>query len=68
LKAVEAASTVENADAAANGCNIAVSFYVEWPDASEAVDIKMLNREMAWIVARQTGLCVIVTDLKGNAG
>ena len=53
MTAVEAASTVENADAAANGCNIAVSFYVEWPDASEAVDIKMLNGEMAWIVARQ---------------
>jgi hypothetical protein len=46
LTAVEAASTVENADAAANGCNIAVSFYVEWPDASEAVDIKMLNGEL----------------------
>ena len=62
LKAVEAASTDENADAAAKGCNIVVSLYVEWRDASEAVGIKMLNGGDGLDCRALTGVCVIVTD------
>jgi len=65
------AQLVENADIAANGYNIAVSSYVEQPDASEAVDIEALNAEIARIVARQaelrTAIDVIVADLEASS-
>lgn len=65
------ARLVENAEIATNGYNIAVSSYVEQQDASEAVDIKALNVEIARIVARQAELRMaidaIVADLEGSA-
>jgi type I restriction enzyme M protein len=61
---------VENTDIAANGYNIAVSSYVEQPDTSETVDIRVLNTKIASIVARQTELRTqidaIVADLEGE--
>ena len=63
------ARLVSNGDIAENGCNIAVSSYVEQRDTSEAVDIKALNAEIARIVARQaelrTQIDAIVADLEG---
>jgi type I restriction enzyme M protein len=61
---------VENTDIAANGYNIAVSSYIEQPDTSETVDIRVLNTKIASIVARQTELRTqidaIVADLEGE--
>ncbi|QDX80265.1 type I restriction-modification system subunit M [Denitratisoma sp. DHT3] len=65
------AKLVENADIATNGYNIAVSSYVEQEDTSEAVDIRVLNAEIARIVARQaklrTAIDAIVADLEGES-
>jgi type I restriction enzyme M protein len=64
------ARLVDNAIIAENGYNIAVTSYVEPRDTSEAVDIKVLNTEIARIVARQaelrTQIDVIVADLEGE--
>ena len=64
------ARLVDNGDIAANGYNIAVSSYVEQIDTSEAVDITMLNAEIARIVMRQaelrTQIDAIVADLEGK--
>lgn len=64
------ARLVGNSDIAENGCNIAVSSYVQQKDEREAVDIKALNTEIARIVARQTELReqidAIVADLEGE--
>jgi type I restriction enzyme M protein len=61
---------VSNADIAINSYNIAVSSYVEAEDTREAVDITVLNAEIAEIVARQAELRVsideIVADLEGS--
>ena len=61
---------VDNGAIAENGYNIAVSSYVEQQDTSEAVDIKVLNAEIARIVARQaelrTQIDAIVADLEGE--
>ncbi|MBN8899858.1 MAG: hypothetical protein J0H57_02405 [Rhodospirillales bacterium] len=70
FKAIEAGPMVENADIAANGGNIAASFHVERPDASEAVDIRMLNADIARSVARQAELRAIdslLADLERSA-
>lgn len=60
---------VDNGDIAENGYNIAVSSYVEQRDTSEAVDIQVLNADIARIVARQaelrTAIDAIVADLEG---
>jgi len=62
------ARLVNNGDIAENGYNIAVSSYVEQRDTSETVDIKVLNAEIACIVARQselrTQIDAIVADLE----
>lgn len=61
---------VENADIAATGCDIASSFYIEWPGAREAVDSKMLNAEIGRIVAGPAELRAVdasAADLEGNA-
>ncbi len=64
------ARLVENAAIGSNGYNMAVSSYIEQPDASETVDIKALNAEIAQIVARQaelrTAVDAIVADLEGD--
>lgn len=64
------ARLVENSAIAANGYSIAVSSWVEQEDTSEAVDIKVLNAEIAGIVARQQQLRMqidtIVADLEGS--
>lgn len=64
------AKLVDNADIAANGYNIAVSRYVEQQDTTEAVDIKVLNAQIARIVERQaalrTQIDAIVADLEGQ--
>jgi hypothetical protein len=41
-------------------------FYIEWPDASEAVDIKMLNMEIARSAVRQAKLRGIGADMQRN--
>ncbi|HCJ50042.1 MAG TPA: type I restriction-modification system subunit M [Microbacterium sp.] len=62
---------VPNEDIAANGCNIAVSSYVEREDTREVVDITELNAEIARIVARQAELRAsideIVAGLEGES-
>lgn len=54
-----------------NGYNIAVTSYVEQLDTRQAVDIKVLNEEIAGIVERQARLReainAIVADLEGEA-
>lgn len=64
------AKLVPNADILENGCNIAVSSYVEGEAKTEKVDIKKLNIEIAGIVARQnqlrTAIDEIVADIEGN--
>jgi type I restriction enzyme M protein len=61
---------VSSADIAANGYNISVSSYVEAEDRTEAVDINVLNAEIASIVSRQQELRheidAIVGDLDGG--
>ncbi|OBB62905.1 type I restriction-modification system subunit M [Mycobacterium sp. 852014-50255_SCH5639931] len=63
------AKLVPNADLAANNYNISVTSYVEQADTSEAVDIAVLNAEIADIVARQQELRsqigAIVANLEG---
>lgn len=63
------AALIPNDDLAANGYNLSVSSYVEAEDTSEAVDIVVLNAEIAQIVARQQVLReqidAIVADLEG---
>ena len=63
------AKLVSNPDIAENGCNIAVSSYVEQENTEEAIDIVALNAEIARIVARQselrTAIDAIVADLEG---
>jgi len=62
------AALVANDALAANGYNLSVSSYVEAEDTKEAVDIKVLNAEIARIVARQSELRdaidAIVADLE----
>jgi len=64
------AKLVENGAIAENNYNIAVSTYVEQPDTREAVDIKVLNAEIARIVSRQaelrTQIDAIVIDLEAG--
>jgi type I restriction enzyme M protein len=64
------AALVDHEVIADNGYNIAVSSYVEAEDTRVAVDIAMLNAEIARIVARQTDLRAqidaIVVDLEGG--
>ncbi|MFJ3473990.1 type I restriction-modification system subunit M [Microbacterium maritypicum] len=64
------AKLVPNEDIAANNYNIAVSSYVKEKDTREAVDITVLNDEIARIVARQAELRIsideIVADLEGS--
>jgi type I restriction enzyme M protein len=66
------ARLVDNAAIAENGYNISVSSYVEQEDTTEAVDITVLNAEIARIVVRQqvlrTAIDAIVADLEGSAG
>jgi type I restriction enzyme M protein len=50
------ATLVTNAKLAENAYNLSVSSYVEAKDAREAVDITVLNAELARIVARQSEL------------
>lgn len=65
------ACLMDNGVIAENGYNIGVSSYVEQQDTSETVDIKVLNAEIARIVARQaelrTQIDVIVAELEGEA-
>ena len=62
------ARLVSNAEIAANGYNIAVSFFVEKEDTRDAIDITSLNANIADIVVRQSELRVqidaIVADLE----
>lgn len=64
------ARLVDNGEIGENGYNISVSAYVEKEDTREAVDIKVLNAEIARIVSRQTELRTqidaIVADLEGH--
>jgi type I restriction enzyme M protein len=65
------ARLVPSAEIAENGYNIAVSSYLEKEDLREAVDIALLNAEIAEIVARQSNLRVqidaIVADLESES-
>lgn len=47
---------VNNTDVLANDCNLSVSSYVEQQDNREIIDIKVLNRQIMQIVARQDTL------------
>ena len=62
---------IPNTDLAANDYNLAVSSYVEREDRSEAVDIAVLNAEIARIVARQDELRAaidgLVAEMEGDA-
>lgn len=53
-----------------NGCDIAVSSYVEQRDTREAMDIKQLDADIARIASRQmesrTRIDAIVVDLEGE--
>ena len=64
------AKLVPNPDLAENGCNLAVSSYVQAEDTSEAVDITALNAEIALIIARQAKLRAqidaVVADLEDS--
>ncbi len=68
---VHFARLVENSSIAVNNYNLAVSSWVEQEDTREAVDIKVLNADIARIVARQQELRdaidAIVVDLEGVA-
>lgn len=61
---------VSNDDIVANDANLSVSSYVEKEDTREQVDIKVLNAEIAHIVAREQELRekidAIVADLEGK--
>ena len=61
---------MDNGEIAENGYNIAMSSYVEQLDTHVAVNITVLNAEIARIVARQaelrTQIDAIVTDLEGE--
>jgi type I restriction enzyme M protein len=63
------AKLVSSQDIAAGDYNLAVSSYVEQEDTRQQVDIKVLNAEIARIVARQTELRqsidAIIEDLEG---
>ncbi len=65
------AKLVTNDQIGANDYNIAVSSYVEQEDTREVIDIKVLNAEIARIVARQAELRAsidaIVADLEGDS-
>jgi len=70
LRAVEARPMVETADIAPNACYLATSFHVEGPDASEAMDIRMLDADIARRVTRKAELHAIdaiLADLEGSA-
>lgn len=62
---------VPNDDVVANDVNLSVSSYVEKLDEREEADIKVLNAEIARIVAREnelrTKIDAIVADLEGGA-
>ncbi len=64
------AQLVDNNEIAENGYNISVSSYVEQEDTREAVDIGVLNAEIARIVVRQselrTEINAIIADLEGD--
>lgn len=64
------ARLVPNSEIAANGYNIAVSSYVAQADRREMVDIRVLNAEIARMVARQaelrTQIDAIVAELEGE--
>ena len=53
-----------------NGCDNAVSSYVEQRDTREAMDIKQLDADIARIASRQmesrTRIDAIVVDLEGE--
>jgi len=63
------ARLVDNGDIADNGYNIGVSSWIEQENTSQAVDITVLNADIAQIVARQQELRAqidaIVDDLEG---
>ncbi|PKP86215.1 MAG: type I restriction-modification system subunit M [Alphaproteobacteria bacterium HGW-Alphaproteobacteria-17] len=65
------AKLVENSAIGENGYNISVSSWVEQENTRQAVDISVLNAEIAQIVARQFDLRkqidAIVADLEGEA-
>ena len=50
------AKLVKNSDIEAEGYNLSVSTYVEQEDTREVIDIKVLNAEIAQIVARESVL------------
>ena len=50
------AKVVENEKIIENDCNLSVSSYVEQEDTREIIDIKVLNKEISEIVARQQKL------------
>ena len=50
------AKLVKNSDIASNGYNLSVSTYIEKQDTKQKVDIKILNKEIAEIVARENVL------------
>lgn len=64
------AKSVPFGNVSENGYNLSVSSYVEAKDTREVIDIKVLNTEIAHIVARQaalrTQIDVIVADLEGE--
>lgn len=64
------AKIVDNTDIAENDYNIAVSSYVVAKDTREVVDIKVLNKEIERIVARQNELRMAiektVEDIEGD--
>lgn len=65
------AKLVSNEEIGKNDYNISVSCYVESEDTKEVVDIKVLNKELEEIVAKEndlrTKINAIVADLEGNA-
>jgi type I restriction enzyme M protein len=64
------AKLMDHKEIAENSYSIAVSSYVAQEDTTEAVDIKVLNAEIARIVSRQeelrTEIDAIVADLEGQ--
>ena len=65
------ATLVDNAAIGESGYNLSVSSWVEQEDTREAIDIAVLNAEIAKIVVRQSDLRTqvdaIVADLEGEA-
>lgn len=61
---------VDNSEIADNDYNIAVSSYVEPEDTREIINITELNKEIEWIVQRQSELRAsidqIVAEIEGN--